>query len=610
VSCAAPCVERLQLTSAHDDSCLFGEHFHTRWSDTSPFVARLRENIESMNRFSRFTPERGLLLTMLIVAATYWRDLSYDFLLDDLPLIMMNPTITSWGNWKTIFLTDIFYSPYSPPVLSLHYRPLYMFWLMLNHQLFGMVLPWWHLTSLLLHLLVTVLVYQLSVKFLKKRWLAALAAALFALHPIHTESVAYVAASSDLLVALFSIAALLFYFRFREGGGHASYLIASVCSTAAAMLCKESAGMLPWMLVAYEALRDRQKNELHPSKRYVWTLPHFAVVAGYLALRTRMFGLNTGPGPGGNRLAALADIPLVVLIYLRNLLFPTRLSFYYPAEWSARWTAWRGFAVVLVLWAVVFIWKRHKEHSGTRILLSWTAILLVPPALAVSTFVRDEWVHDRHMYMASIPLCILITSLLADLRLPTKLFVVASSGILLLLAADTYYQVPRFKDEASVYASALQVAPRNATLHSYYAQALWKYRLHEQALEEFRKVIELQPDSLSSYEEYASSLWEIGRRDEALPEYQEALLRAPAGSSRYGFLLYRIGSVESELSKLDAAAGHLRKAIEIAPTALNYHSALSEVLRKQGQTREADEELRIEATNRRQFLERHRRTAP
>jgi len=544
---------------------------------------------------------------MLIGVAIYWRDLSYDFILDDLPLIMTNPTIASWRNLKTIFLTDIFYSPYAPVGNSMHYRPAYMSWLVLNNELFGMVLPWWHLTSLLLHLLVTLLVYQLAVKILKERWLAALAAALFVLHPLHAESVAYVTASSDLLVAFFSIAALLFYFQFREGG-HTGYLVASVLGAAAAMFSKESAGMFPWMLVVYEALTGRHQgqSEPRPWKRYVWTLPYFGVVAAYLVARTCLFGFNAGPGPGGNRLAALLNVPLVVFIYLKNLLLPARLSIYYPPEWSTRWTVGRGSAVVLVLLAVVLVWRRYKDHSGVQVLLSWTAILLIPPALAVSTFVSDEWVHDRHMYLASIPFCLLIARLLADVCHSPKQLVVLSSAVLLLLGIDTCYQVPRFQDEISLYASALKVAPTNATLHRFYAAALWNRKRQEQALQELRAVIELQPGSPYSHGEYANSLSEIGRSAEALVEYDKALQRAKASSPLRASLLYRIALVETEPSQLDAAAAHLREAVEIAPKMLNYHAALAEVLRKQGNIPEADEELRIETTNRKQFLERQR----
>jgi hypothetical protein len=557
-----------------------------------------------MNRTLRFTPERGLLLTTVITAALYWRDLSYDFLLDDVPLIMMNPTITSWRNWKIMLQNNIFFSPYAPPGKSIHYRPLYVFWLTLNHQVFGMVLPWWHLTSLLLHLIATVLVYLLAVKFLKQRWLGVLAAGLFALHPIHTESVAYVTASTDLLVAVFFIAALLLYFRYREDGGQVGYLVASVCSAGAAMLCKESAGMIPWTLVAYEMLRAKPENEQPFWKRYVWTVPYFAVVAAYLAVRTLLFGPNAGPGPGGNRLAALADVPLLGLIYLKNLFFPTSLSFYYPGDWSAHWTVAKAFAVVLVLVATVMIWKRQTDHPEIRILLSWIAILFVPAVLTVTTFGKDEWVHDRHMYLTSIPFCILIAGLLYQLRLSKRALVLVSSGMILLLGVATYYQVPRFKDEVAVFASAVKVAPDNATMHQFYAQALWNYNLREQALEEYRTVIRLQPNLPDPYEQYATSLSEMGRTDEALVEFEKSLERVPARSPWRGHLLYRIANIESERSELDAAEAHLREAVAVAPEALNYHYALAEVLRKQGHPAEVDDLLRIEASNRKKFIDK------
>jgi hypothetical protein len=148
---------------------------------------------------------------MLVTAAVYCRDLQYDLILDDMPLILMNETITSWKNWTTLFLTQIFPTQ-GADIEAVHYRPIYMLWLMANHQLFGMVIPWWHLTSLPLHLLVILLIYKLGVNVLREPWTAALAALLFAFHPIHVESVSYVSASTDLLVAVFMLVAFLAYF--------------------------------------------------------------------------------------------------------------------------------------------------------------------------------------------------------------------------------------------------------------------------------------------------------------------------------------------------------------------------------------------------------------
>ena len=123
-----------------------------------------------MHRPSVWTPERVLLLVALVTTAIYWRDLSHDFILDDVPLVLMNPALASWRNLPMIFRTDIFHFPYVYGYTgAIHYRPIYTSWLLLNHMAFGMVLPWWRLTSLALHLVVTVLVYRLAVRLLDDR---------------------------------------------------------------------------------------------------------------------------------------------------------------------------------------------------------------------------------------------------------------------------------------------------------------------------------------------------------------------------------------------------------------------------------------------------------
>ena len=215
---------------------------------------------------SRITPERAVLMGALLAALAYLPDIRYDFILDDYPLILMNETIASWRNWKMAFTTHIFAvkNAIEPPEFgALHYRPVYKLWQMLNEHLFGYVFPWWHLTSLLLHFGVILLVYRLAIKVVKERWTAALAALLFAFHPIHVESVAYVSASTDLLVTLFALISFLAYLQFREGSASPLYFIASVFAAALAMMSKETAVMFPWLLFAYEALREAQIGRAH-----------------------------------------------------------------------------------------------------------------------------------------------------------------------------------------------------------------------------------------------------------------------------------------------------------------------------------------------------------
>jgi tetratricopeptide (TPR) repeat protein len=547
---------------------------------------------------------------MLVTAAVYCRDLQYDFILDDVPLILMNETITSSKNWARLFVSQILPAQ-GMDIVAVHYRPIYMLWFMANYRLFGMVLPWWHLTSLLLHLLVTVLTYKVGVKVVREPWTAALAALLFAFHPIHVESVTYLSASTDLLAAAFMLVAFLAYAQFREQRASAWYLMAAVLTAALAMLSKETAAIFPLVLVAYEVLRERPPGPLRWWRQLVWSLPFFGVVAAYNAVRTLLFGRNFGPGPGSDRLSALLDAPAVFLVYLRNLLWPLHLSFFYPADWVSGWTFGKALFAVLVLAAGVFLWKHYRERAGLRLQLLWTAILFLIPVASIFALRKEDWVHDRHMYLTSVPFCLVIAVILTNLKLPRKVSIIASSLLAAMLVAMTAIRVPTFKDDLTVYESALKVAPRNILLRRYYAAALWNSVpqvhepsvLREQALKEFLVNTELSPESALDQENYATALAQSGRDEEAATGHLKAL-RLDSGRRPHlrATILYRLAGLDLKLSKLEEAESCLREALAIDPKAVSYHALIAQVLERRGHPQEAREQMKLEGAVKEQFI--------
>jgi tetratricopeptide (TPR) repeat protein len=554
-----------------------------------------------------------MLAGTLLAALVYLQDLRYDFILDDVPLILTNETIASWRNWKAAFVTHIFSSNgqgLPAEIAAVHYRPVYKLWQMLHAQVFGFVLPWWHLTSLLLHIAVVFLVYRLGIKLLKDPWTAALAALLFAVHPIHAESVVYVTASTDLLVTLFLLASFLAYFHFREEGASPAVYVGSIFAAVLAMLSKETAVMFPWVLVAYEALRQIPSRDPGAGEKrwhqFAWTLPFFGIVGAYITIRYLLFGLNAGQGPGGSRLAALADVPLVLIVYLRNLIWPFRLSFFYPAEWGSQWTLLRGAAAVLVLFAAVYLWRRFRAREVLRLQLAWTAILFVPAVLGVYAFVREDWVHDRHMYLVSVPVCLLAAALLMNPRWPAKFSAAASAALFTVLLISLAFQVPRFSDDATVYETALQVAPRSVLAHQFFAERLWTYGRQEEGLREFKTVVELAPRSANAHERYGAALAQIGREEEAQAEFETALQCTSGRPDFRGFLLSEMAQLEMKHSKFTEAAAHLTEAVQLAPGILNYHALLAEALTREGRTQEAEAEMRVEAGIRQKSVQAER----
>lgn len=551
-----------------------------------------------MSLKSRITPDHAVFAGLLLTAGIYLQDLRYDFVIDDVPLILLNQATLTWQNVKTVFTTDVFFEPgpHIPTLMSaVHYRPIFMLWLMVNQQLFGSVFPWWHLTSLLLHLCVVFLVYQLAVNILKERWTAALAAMLFAFHPIHVESVSYVSASTDLLVALFLLLSFLCYWRFREQGASPAYLAVAVFTAALAMLCKETTVMFPWILISYEALRERPSGTKFQWTQFVWTLPFFAVVGMYGIVRTLLLGDHLGSRPGGIRLSAFADAPLVLITYFRNLLWSVQLSFFYPYEWASKWTFLKGCAVVLLAAASLWLWNRYRNRPGLRMQILWMAILFVPVLLAISAFDREDWVHDRHMYLVSVPFSLLVAALLADAKVPRNASLIASAVILAVLGVETAVQVPRFSDGVSVFESALRVAPHDALAHRDYAVALCSYGRCEDALPEYRIAAELAPNNPTSYGSYGEALSIVGRNEEAVAQYAKALQITPRSSPYRPFLLYRLAAIKVSDSEPVEGEAYLREAIQLDPFSPNYHAILADALRQQGRTNEASQEMQLQA---------------
>jgi tetratricopeptide (TPR) repeat protein len=416
-----------------------------------------------------------------------------------------------------------------------------------------------------------------------------------------------VSAATDLLVTLFLLVAFLCYARFRDEQASPAYFAAALFTAALAMLSKETAAMFPLALVAYEALHEPPPGTARKWVQFAWTLPFFGIVATYAAVRMMLFGQNVGPGPGGSRLAALADIPLVLLAYLRNLAWPFRLSFFYPLEWGTQWTLLRGAEIIGVVVLAAFFWNHYRGCSGVRLQLLWAAILFVPALVAVSTFLREDWIHDRHMYLVSVPISLVVAALLTDPKLPRNASILVGSSLLLLLSVLTAIQLPRFSNGISIYESALKVAPRNALAHRYYAFALTSYGHYEDAFREYRITEELWPDDQASYESYAEALSETGRDDEAAAEYAKALQRSPGPTPNRAFLLYRIATIM--LSHGDAELGerYLREAIQISPDAPSYHAVLADSLRRQGRTQEADAQMVLETAVQKSALNSARR---
>src|SRR5262249_44088429 len=206
-----------------------------------------------------------------------------------------NPTLNSLSNVPKMFTQGVwqFLNDADKSAVGPYYRPLFNIALIVNRQLFGFEVFGWHLVSIALHLGVVFLVYLLRRPMELSFEVSAASALLFGLHPVHSESVAWVSALPDPLATLFILSSLLLYERYYEKGGirNPLALYASVALALMAMASKEVAVIYPVFLVAREALGRGKENITELATRVVTrTAPFFAAIGLYLGMRYYVLG--------------------------------------------------------------------------------------------------------------------------------------------------------------------------------------------------------------------------------------------------------------------------------------------------------------------------------
>ncbi len=541
------------------------------------------------------TPDRLFWFGLVLAAVVYSITLQADFIFDDVHLILLNDTLDSWSKWRIAFTQHV-WEFHQPPAGARHYRPGFVLWLLANKRLFGDIAPWWHLTSLLLHLIATTLLYRVAVRLLKNdsTWTPAVAALLFAIHPVHIESVAWISASTDLLAAIFLLSSFLCYLRFRETLPESPALLSlAVLFAALAILCKETAAVFPAVIFFYEWFADQTTS----LGRYVTrSLPFVAVVVIYALVRRVVMPLPAGSSTDADLSTILTSLPLVAAEYAQTLLWPFRLSFFYDPAVASQWTIATGFAVLLLVILLIALWRFARSVPMARLPLAWMLLFAAPPLAAIAVFTRDNWVHDRHMYLPSVGFCLLAAILLARLEGPWRTFAVAA--IALVFTAGLALQLPRFGNELTLYEHAMRRSPDNLEMRLAYADALQLHGRPADALQEYERIVELAPDSVEALTYLGIIYDDAGRSQDARQCLERAAKLAAPGSNLRMLALFRLGSVELRLGDLTAAEVHLRAAVAMDPHGWNYHALLAETLRQQGSIAEAEAEMKLEAAAR------------
>jgi tetratricopeptide (TPR) repeat protein len=537
---------------------------------------------------------------LLVTAVAFLNSLDGQFVYDDRLQVLKNPAITRIENIPKMFTQSVwqFLNEADKESTGPYYRPLFNIALTINYGLFGLEVAGWHLFSLLVHLVVTLLVYALAREWGLSRELAAAAALLFGLHPVHSESVAWVAALPDPLAAVFILSSLLLYERRRRPGGRGGRygLAFGILFALMAMLTKEVAIVFPVFLICRELL-DRTPGEsmgAMASRAITRSGPFLAIIPIYLALRYYVLGFIAqaeATAVGIPTMHVIATLPSILLSYARMLFLPFPLAVMYDNTYVTSPGDSRFWAPALAVGALLVgaLWLT-RNSTAARSSLLLLALFLVP-VLNLKAFRADEsLLHDRYLYLPSIGFCLLVAMALGGLAARfegenRRLLPGATAALALVLFVLTVSQNSHWQSEEAMTSHALEVAPEWPFLHNYIgAQYSLGNRMTE-AERAYQKALSINPRYYDSLSNLGDIYRQQGRFDEAVRSYTQAI----ESGAPYADTYYNLGVTYTSQGKLAQAEEPLRRAIELRPSHRSALYNLGWVYDNQDKRRQAEE---------------------
>jgi tetratricopeptide (TPR) repeat protein len=532
-----------------------------------------------------------VLLVLLATFFLYARTLSYRFVYDDNSQILDNTHVLSWRYLPVYFTQNVWSQVPTGKIRINLYRPLFLVWLRINMAVAGRE-PWgWHLTTLLLHVLATGLVYLLASTVLQDRLAAVVAAAVFGFHPIHVESVAWISGVTEPLGTSLLLGAFLCYLRQRTRPAMLSIWMAlSLILFVAAMLSKETEVVLPFLIILYELTVGRVSRQPRWGVRLI---PYFVLLAAYFGLRAAALhgALTRGQASLHD---VLLSLPWLAYVYLKMLFWPASQSPVYDFPYVNNALSARFFiALALIAFCLGLVWLTRKRYSqlGT-FLAGWFALTLAPALGIFYVAHKSDSYHDRYLYLPSLALALAIALFFHVLRLrPGAVARGVAWGVTAVLlgamALITYHEQQYWATDRLLFEHACAVAPQNEVALANYAKELLDNQEYSRALSLSERMMKIHPESTMSFQGGAVAAFLL--HNYALAERYSATAVALDPSVWQMHLQLAVCRVN--LGKYEAALEPFRAASHLAPNHEIIHYKLGIVLMKLGRWPEARDEF-------------------
>src|SRR6266567_4076506 len=524
-----------------------------------------------------------------ISLAVFGQTIRYDFVnFDDDVYVYNAPAIQAGLTIKGIALA--FTSPHAR-----NWHPLVTISHMLDCQLYGLKAGGHHTTNIVLHTIAVLLLFRVLRQMTGAVWKGVVVAVLFAVHPLHVESVAWVSERKDVLSAVFFLLMLGAYVRYARAASMTRYLAVAVLF-AAALMSKPMLVSAPvvlllldyWPLRRFEQLSStRGKAKILKSanqgriirRLFLEKIPLLVLSAGSCVITFILQKRATG---------AIAPLPFLwrvqnafasYVIYVWKTLWPTRLAGFYPhpnntlAIWEVVLAI--GFLLAITAAAIVFRSKRPYLFTGWF----WYLAMLVPVIGLVQ--VGEQGHADRYAYLPHIGLFLLAVWLTADVlavRQSRLRFAVATAVVIIIaLSWAAFIQTSYWRNSETLWTHALAVTSENDFAHNNLAYLLVDRGELDDAISHFEAAARIRSRKTDRHYNVGSAFVEMnladalarkGESDEALVHYEQAIKLEPNYADAY----YNRGNVLFAKGRIDEAIADWEKTLQIQPNDADAHT--------------------------------------
>jgi len=554
-----------------------------------------------MTRINNRTKElivkhRDILVCLFLVMATlavYWPVQNYDFVnFDDNKYIYENRYVQEGLTLESITwaFTTVHMSNWHPLTWLSH---------MLDYQFFGMNPGWHHLTNLLLHTANTLLLFLVFRKMTGSSWQSGFTAALFALHPLHVESVAWVSERKDVLSTFFWMLSMWSYIRYVQRPRIDNYLLVLLFFILG-LMAKPMLVTLPFVLLLLD---------FYPLNRFQFQPPNGGADAQQRSIALRLFlekiplfvlaamssAMTFYAQNHGGAVVSLEDIPIQArmanalisyVYYIFKMIYPSKLAVLYPHPEILPW--WRISGACLLLLSISFSAIRViKQSPYFAVGWLWYLGTLVPVIGLVQ--VGNQSMADRYTYVPLIGIFIIIAwgvpELLAQWRYRKVWLAASATAVLAILTATTWKQVGAWENSLTLFERTLKITSNNYLPHNNLGVALDEQGRTAEAIAHYLQALRIKPDYVDAYYNLGNALGKQGRTAEAIAHYLRALRINPD----YVGAHYNLGNALGKQGRTAEAIAHYLEALRINPDFEDAHYNLGNALGKQGRTAEAIE---------------------